>query len=138
VTVTAGPVPVLANRYSFNSGDATDSVGGQNGTVIGTPGFANGAATFNAAGNYISLPGHLFDTNLEVTIESWSWTSNNVGSGTPMWDFGNSATLQRFAFTPSAFGSATTSARQAPYNYNISTPAQASFGRYGIGNPNAD
>jgi len=140
VTVTASSAPVLANRYSFNAGDATDSVGGQNGTVSGAPAFVNGSVILTNAANsdYISLPGHLFDTNLEVTIETWSWTTNGIGSGAALWDFGNSATLQRFAFTPSANGSAFTSARQAPYNYNISTPSQNSFGRYGIALPNAE
>lgn len=139
VTVTAAPVPVLANRYSFNSGDATDSVGGQNGTVNGTPVFANGAMTINDSASYISLPSHLFDTNLEVTIETWSWTSNTISSGAALWDFGSSTVgPQRFAFGPSSSGSAFTSFREAPYNYGFSTPIQGSPGRYGIGDPTAE
>ena len=48
----------------------TDSVGGANGTVVGTTvAFANGMATIVDNNGWISLPGHLFDTNLEVTLK---------------------------------------------------------------------
>jgi hypothetical protein len=135
VTVSAPPLPVLLNRYSFNSGDATDSVGGQNGTAVGTPVFANNSLIITDSASYVSMPGHLFDTNLEVTIESWSWISNGIGSGAAFWDFGNSVALTRFAFAPSANGSAHTSFREAPYSYNVATPAQNSVGRYAVGVP---
>lgn len=83
----------LRNRYSFTT-DATDSVGGQNGTLIGTNGsFAggqlvlanNGEGSQNpgAAGAYLDLPNGLISsasaagTSGAVTVEMWITMSAN-------------------------------------------------------------
>lgn len=83
----------LRNRYSFTT-DATDSVGGQNGTLFGTNGsFAggqlvlanNGEGSQNpgAAGAYLDLPNGLISTasaagtNGAVTVELWITMSAN-------------------------------------------------------------
>ncbi|MGE3242613.1 MAG: LamG-like jellyroll fold domain-containing protein [Pirellulales bacterium] len=83
----------LRNRYSFTT-DASDSVGGQNGTLIGTNGsFAggqlvlanNGEGSQNpgAAGAYLDLPNGLITsasaagTSGAVTVEMWITMSAN-------------------------------------------------------------
>jgi hypothetical protein len=107
VTVTAA-APLLANRYSFAT-DASDSVGGQNGTIINGTNpivFLNGLAYLGDGANdsWIQLPGHLFDTNNEVTLETWLVLSNNFASSARIFDFCNSANGQLFAFSSSASG----------------------------------
>lgn len=92
---TLGPQAeaALRNRYSFTT-DATDSVGGQNGTLFGTNGsFAGGqlvlantgegSANPGAAGAYLDLPNGLIssasaaDISGAVTVEMWITMSAN-------------------------------------------------------------
>src|ERR1051326_6454648 len=82
VTVSAVTPPILSHRYNFDAGDARDTgaVGGGDGTVTGTPTFANGMVTIADVNSYIGLPGHQFDTNLEVTLETWCVVAANSGS----------------------------------------------------------
>jgi len=84
---------VLRNRYSFTT-DATDSAGGQNGTLIGTNGSFTGGQLVLAntgegsqnpgdAGAYLDLPNGLIssaaaaDTMGAVTVELWITMSAN-------------------------------------------------------------
>jgi hypothetical protein len=141
VSVAAQP-PVLTHRYSFDSGDATDSVGGANGTATGTPVFTNGMLTIADSSSWIQLPGHLFDTNLEVTLEFWAVIFSSNGSGARMADFGTSADSNPNAFGRSAFGLAPTangnnliSFRPSPGD-QIGTPAIDSYGRPAFGTTN--
>ena len=83
--LTSAAQAVLTNRYSFTT-DATDTVGGKNGTLIGTNGsFANGqlvlantgegSQTPGATGAYLNLPNGLITgaaaTSGAVTVEMW-------------------------------------------------------------------
>jgi hypothetical protein len=72
----------LIHRYSFTS-DASDSVGGANGTLMGTtnggPSFSGGQLqlnnpNFSAASplqNYVSLPASILPSSGSATIEEW-------------------------------------------------------------------
>jgi hypothetical protein len=79
----------LRNRYSF-SGDANDSIGGKNGTLIGQATISNGALNLNGTtSTYLSLPGGLLPTgaNDAVTVETWLSTGVN-GPWARIFDFG--------------------------------------------------
>jgi hypothetical protein len=140
-TVNVGaplPPPILSHRYSFDLGDARDTgvVGGGDGTVVGTPTFANGMLTIADVNSYISLPGHLFDTNLEVTLETWCVVAANSGSGSRMCDFGTSVGgPSLFTIAPSANGNNFLSFRTSP-NGAIGVPAIDSWGRAAFGTTN--
>jgi Concanavalin A-like lectin/glucanases superfamily/Bacterial Ig-like domain (group 2) len=137
VVVTApASGPVLTHRYSFDNGDGTDSVGGANGTVTGTPVFSGGMMTINDNASYLALPGHLFDTNLEVTLETWCVVASTAGSGSRMADFGTTLNgRSAFALTPTANGNNFVSFRTSP-NDAIGTPAIDSWGRPAFGTTN--
>jgi hypothetical protein len=114
LTISVGPaVPVLVHRYSFNdaasSTTVADSVGGPvyAGTLIpdstGTTNvtLANGEAVFSgpatasfATAPYIALPGGMFNTMTNLTVEVWAtWQGANAGGATTwqrIFDFGDS------------------------------------------------
>jgi hypothetical protein len=73
-TLTVVAVPAtLAHRYSFTT-DATDSVGGANGTLMGNASVTNGLLVLDgSAGTYLNLPGDQLNiaTNPAVTFETW-------------------------------------------------------------------
>ena len=86
----ANPPARLAHRYSFTS-DASDSVGGANGTLEGDASISGGQVNLDGtAGTYVSLPGNVLNlsTNAAVTFEAWT----TIGA-TPQWsrlfEFGN-------------------------------------------------
>ena len=100
--------PALLHRYSFVS-DASDSVGGANGTNVAPNGGA--AATINkglvlpgsTAGKfgysgYVSLPGSLLTNTTNLTIECWV-KQNQPNNWAEIWDFGNSGS-QNFGLIP--------------------------------------
>lgn len=79
----------LIHRYSFTS-DASDAVGGANGTVNGGVTISGGQAIFNGTNGYVSLPPNLL-TNLDsVTFELWM-TDNGSLTWSRVFDFGNSS-----------------------------------------------
>ena len=89
ITVVANP-PVLAHRYSFAS-DASDSIGGANGTLVGTAAVSGGQLVLDgSAGCYLSLPGNLINinTNTAVTFDSWV-TLGNATAWAELFAFGN-------------------------------------------------
>ena len=89
ITVFASP-PVLAHRYSFTS-DASDSIGGANGTLHGTATVSGGQLVLDgSSGCYLSLPGSLINisTNPAVTIEAWV-TFGNATAWAELFAFGN-------------------------------------------------
>jgi hypothetical protein len=138
VTVSAVTPPILSHRYNFDAGDARDTgvVGGGDGTVTGTPTFANGMVTIADVNSYIGLPGHLFDTNLEVTLETWCVVAANSGSGSRMCDFGTSiGGPSFFTIVPTANGNNYLSFRGGP-NGAIGVPAIDSWGRAAFGTTN--
>ena len=108
LTVVLPPPPTLQHRYSFVS-DASDSVGGANGTIVAPNG--GGAATIhnglflpgNAApafgySGYVSLPSGLLTTTTNITVECWT-TQNQGNYWAEIWDFGNNGS-QNFALIP--------------------------------------
>jgi len=81
ITVTAMPEAILTHRYSFTS-DATDSVGGANGTLHGSAAIENGTVVLASGGtsgtvdpddaiSYVQLPANLISDHESITIESW-------------------------------------------------------------------
>lgn len=99
--------PQLQHRYSFVS-DASDSVGGANGSIVG-PGGGGTAVTINnglvlpgGGGNdfsgYVTLPSGLLTTTTNITIEVWA-TQNNANEWATIWDFANN-TSQNFSLCP--------------------------------------
>ncbi len=81
ITVTAMPEAILTHRYSFTS-DATDSVGGANGTLYGSATIENGTVVMASGGqsgtvdpndavSYVQLPANLISDHESITIESW-------------------------------------------------------------------
>src|SRR6516225_7935154 len=68
----------LAHRYSFTT-DASDSVGGANGTLFGPATVSGGALQLNNplfspntfAGGYAVLPASILPSSGSVTIEQW-------------------------------------------------------------------
>ena len=109
VTLTvAQPTLTLLHRYSFVS-DASDSVGGADGTVVAPNG--GGAATINHGlilpgsttpafgySGYVSLPGGLLSNTTNLTVECWV-TQNQPNVWAEIWDFGNSGS-QNFGLIP--------------------------------------
>jgi uncharacterized protein YjdB len=99
---------LLQHRYSFVS-DATDSVGGANGTIIPPnggaaatianglmlPGNQNGGFGYSG---YVSLPTGLLTNTSSLTVETWV-TQNTGDTWAELWDFGNSGS-QNFALIP--------------------------------------
>ena len=91
----------LTHRYSFTT-DASDSVGGLNGTLVNTATVAGGALQFNnpnfspAGGGYLSLSPSILPSSGGATIETWftmqgsgffteafTFTDNNNGANPP-------------------------------------------------------
>lgn len=73
LTVIAVPA-VLAHRYSFNGTDASDSVGGANGTLMGNATVSGGQLVLDGSyGTYVDLPAGIINiaTNSAVTFEAW-------------------------------------------------------------------
>ncbi|MBR5978847.1 MAG: hypothetical protein IK033_07615, partial [Verrucomicrobia bacterium] len=81
ITVTAMPEAILTHRYSFTS-DASDSVGGANGTLYGSATIENGTVVMASGGtsgtvdpndavSYVQLPANLISDHESITIESW-------------------------------------------------------------------
>ncbi|HEX3798244.1 MAG TPA: LamG-like jellyroll fold domain-containing protein [Verrucomicrobiae bacterium] len=105
-TATSGSITVtpqtLTHRYSFAT-DATDSVGGANGTLVaptnGSPAtISNGlnlpgttTGGFGASG-YVSLPNGIVQGDSSVTVECWV-TQNAANTWAEIWDLGSSTSI---------------------------------------------
>ena len=83
------PAGHLVNRYSFTA-DATDSVGGQHGELLGGAAVANGAVVFNGSTAYVNLPNNLCTGFTSLTLEAWV-TESGSGGWARLLDFGNSS-----------------------------------------------
>ena len=84
----------LVHRYSFN-GNANDSIGGANGTLVGTPTFTttNGDTSINlGTGNYVALPSNINLGLTNATVEVFV-TGYTAGSSVfePIIQFANQA-----------------------------------------------
>jgi len=96
----------LQHRYSFVS-DASDSVGGANGTVVpatsGTNCTINNGLFLPGGGGggfsgYVTLPAGLLTTTTNLTIECWV-TQNAANGWATVWDFANNGG-QNFELCP--------------------------------------
>ena len=116
------PAQTLVHRYSFAS-DASDSVGGANGTIASPNG--GGAATIssglqlpgnsgggNGVSGYVQLPNGLIKGDSSISVECWV-NPTAVNTWAEIWDFGSSGSVNfaliqdspgpgnmRVAFTP--------------------------------------
>lgn len=90
-TLTVVSLPaVLAHRYSFTT-DASDSVGGANGTFMGTASVSGGQLVLDGTpGCYLDLPGPTINiaTNSAVTVEAWV-SFGNPATWAYLFGFGN-------------------------------------------------
>ncbi len=99
-TATSGNITVtpqaLQHRYSFVS-DASDSVGGANGTIV--PPTTGGAATITnglslpgsgggGVSGYVALPAGLLVGDTSITVEVWA-TQNSANTWATPWAFAN-------------------------------------------------
>jgi hypothetical protein len=106
LTVVSLPA-VLTHRYSFNGSDASDSVGGANGTLMGNASVTGGQLMLDGSfGTYVDLPGSKINlpTNTSVTFEAWV-TLGDVPTWAYLFGFGNTnngAGLNQIASVPCA------------------------------------
>ena len=105
------PVPsraqTLIHRYSFTT-DASDSVGGADGTLMGDAYVTNGSVILDGVvPTYVNLPADLVTNLTNYTFETWlSWNGGAIWQR--IFDFGNSTTGQGIQ------GAATASACMTP------------------------
>jgi hypothetical protein len=91
LTVLSLPTTMI-HRYSFAS-DASDSIGGANGTLNGNATVSGGQLVLDgSAGTYVSLPAGLINiaTNASVTFEAWT-TIGAISEWSHLFEFGNIA-----------------------------------------------
>jgi len=90
LSVTLLPGPMLLHRWSFN-GDANDSAGGANATLVGTASVTNNQLQLPGGGpfaNYASVNvGSTLSTNPSLTVETWL-TINTLTTWSKTWIFG--------------------------------------------------
>jgi glucose/arabinose dehydrogenase len=107
LSVTLLPGPTLLHRWSFN-GDATDSVGGANATLVGAASIANSQLQLPGGGpfaNFASVNiGPALNTNASLTVEEWM-TINTLTTWSKTWMFGyddpaGEPSLSYIGFTP--------------------------------------
>ena len=102
----AAPSAALTHRYSFTS-DASDSIGGANGTLMGDASVTGGQLVLDGTtGTYLSLPGSQINiaTNNSVTIEAWV-TFSDPSTWAYFFGFGNTnngAGVDQIACVPCA------------------------------------
>jgi hypothetical protein len=91
-TLTVFSIPAtLTHRYSFNGSDASDSVGGANGSLMGSATVSGGQLVLDgASGSYVDLPAGKINlaTNTAVTFDAWV-TFGNPATWAYLFGFGN-------------------------------------------------
>ncbi len=104
LTVTVAPLnATLVHRYSFSEASgstASDSVGGADGTLIGTAAF-NGAGQVvldGTVGSAVQLPPGILTNLDEVTIEVWATFPGAINNYANLFAFGNTDTILGSAF----------------------------------------
>jgi hypothetical protein len=83
---------VMTHRYSF-AADASDSIGGANGTLNGNATISNGQVVLDgSSGTYVSLPGGIINiaTNTAVSFEAWT-TIGGISEWSHLFEFGATA-----------------------------------------------
>ena len=79
----------LTHRYPFTV-DASDSVGGANGQLVGGAAISGGAVVLNGSSAYVNLPNNIVTGYTAVTIEAWV-TDTGGYAWSRIFDFGNSS-----------------------------------------------
>jgi hypothetical protein len=88
ITVFRNNAAQLQHRYSFTS-DASDSIGGANGTLMGNATVSGGNLVLDGtSGTYLNLPGGIVSSNTAVTIEAWA-TFGASSAWARLFDFGS-------------------------------------------------
>ncbi|HEV2208889.1 MAG TPA: LamG-like jellyroll fold domain-containing protein [Verrucomicrobiae bacterium] len=103
--VVAAVPATLTHRYSFTS-DASDSIGGANGTLMGSATISGGQVVLDGSGGtYVDLPGDIINiaTNQSVTIEAWV-TFGDVPGWSRLFDFGAAGGSTEFYMAPAGPG----------------------------------
>ena len=142
VTATSGSISVtpysLLHRYSFAT-DASDSVGGANGTLVGPSGgaaanIANGlilpgnTVGGNGYSGYVSLPEGILTNTTSLTVECWM-AQNQGNTWAEVWDFGVNDNVN-FALIPAPPGNNNSGNMEVavnPNNDDIYTASGISF-----------
>lgn len=81
--------PVLVHRYSFTE-DASDSIGGAHGELIGGAYIDSGSLVLDGTSGYVNLPNGLISGISSITVETWV-TDFGSRSWARVFDFGDSA-----------------------------------------------
>ncbi|MGA2245283.1 MAG: LamG-like jellyroll fold domain-containing protein [Verrucomicrobiota bacterium] len=103
-TITVENLGTLAHRYSFTT-DATDSVGGANGTLVGDATIATNALQMDGTqGSYLDLPPGLIHNYAAVTLDTWA-TFNNTANWARLFDFCDPE-ANEYYFAPVTIGGA--------------------------------
>ncbi len=93
---------LLTHRYSFTT-DASDSVGGANGTLMGTASVSGGQLQLDGVNtDYLSLPGGMLSNYTAVTVDAWVNVAN-VQNWARLWEFYDSnsgGTQNEMYFSP--------------------------------------
>lgn len=85
-TVVVKNEAALTHRYSFTS-DASDSVGGANGTLQGAATISGGQLQLTGnTGDYLQLPAGLLQNYNSVTIDTWA-NLNGPNNWARLWEF---------------------------------------------------
>jgi hypothetical protein len=106
-----GPAASAAKRheYTFNGGNANDSVGTAHGTLQGGATASVGQANLSGTGAYIELPADTIGLNnyTSTTLEAW-FTNTNTADWQRLFDFGVTNAANQcancFFFSPSIGG----------------------------------
>jgi hypothetical protein len=101
-TVRVQNQALLAHRYSFTT-DASDSVGGANGTLVGTANVSGGQVQLDGgSGDYVNLPGGLLSTYRSATMDIWATISSAQQHWARLWEFADtgSANANELYFAP--------------------------------------
>jgi hypothetical protein len=118
LTVTVVPA-TLTHRYSFAT-DASDSIGGANGTLNGTASVTGGQLVLDgAAGSYLDLPGAAINirTNSAITLEAWTTVDAGNGTWARLFEFGNGTGGADLYCAPQINGAANNDHRSISENY---------------------
>jgi hypothetical protein len=119
-TLTVASIPAALNhRYSFTS-DASDSIGGANGTLNGNATVSGGQLVLDGStGTYLSLPGNLINinTNSAITLEAWTTISLYNGTWARLFEFGDGNGGADLYCAPQDFGGASNDHRSISENY---------------------
>jgi hypothetical protein len=89
VTVINPLANSLTHRYSFTL-DASDSVGGADGTLQNGASILGGQLSLDGASGFVNLPNDLVASYTSITIETWI-TDNGSAGWARIYDFGNSS-----------------------------------------------